>query len=247
MSQLTETTIQPDKTKSILIVLPTYNEIENLPSLVKAIRLHLPVADILVVDDNSPDGTGTWCDKKRKDEPKLACLHRAKKNGLGEATLAGLAYALEREYTVVITMDADFSHNPALLPAIVKPVLQGAADVVIGSRYCEGGGIEGWPWYRKFTSILVNKAARGLLKLPTTDCSGAFRAYSVPLLRRMKLQTIQAVGYSYLQEILFQLKKSGASFYEVPIVFQDRFAGKSKLGLREAFRTLRTLTRLKYS
>ncbi|MEO8498975.1 MAG: polyprenol monophosphomannose synthase, partial [Planctomycetota bacterium] len=168
-----------------LVVVATYNEIENLPRLVDEVFQHAPDVDLLVIDDNSPDGTGDWCDEHTRHEPRLACLHRPGKLGLGSAAIAGFQYAIEREYEFVVTMDADFSHQPKHLPALrvgVEP--EGAAfDVMIGSRYVAGGGIAGWPLYRRLMSRTINTYARWLLGLHVNDCSGAFRCYRVSKLR----------------------------------------------------------------
>ena len=229
---------------STLVALATYNERDNLPALVDDVLNVLPSADILVVDDNSPDGTGRWCDARAADEPRLACMHRPEKQGLGSATIAAMRHAMADGYEIVTTMDADFSHDPAELPRLVSALREDDADVAIGSRYCEGGKIDGWPFHRRVASRLVNAVARRLLKLPTHDCSGAFRAYRVDVLKRIDLDAIRASGYAYLEEILCHLTAVGAKFTEVPITFRDRRAGRSKLGAGEAVRTLATILRL---
>lgn len=226
----------------ILVVLATYNEIETLPALVDEILRVLPGADLLVIDDNSPDGTGVWCDQRAELEPRLRCLHRAGKLGLGSATIKGMNWALERSYDVVITMDADWSHDPSHLPELVRAI--GTADVAVGSRYCVGGGIEGWPLSRRVMSRWMNRLSRLTLRLPVRDSSGAFRAYRAGALRKIALDTIQATGYSYLEEILWKLHRAGATFAEVPITFHERRAGKSKISLGEATAKLSTLFRL---
>jgi dolichol-phosphate mannosyltransferase len=216
----------------VLVTLATYNEIETLPSLVDEIERVLLDANVLVVDDNSPDGTGAWCDERAKTDPRVACLHRPGKQGLGSATVAGIRWALSREYGVVVTMDADWSHDPQYLPALVKATER--ADVAIGSRYCAGGGIEGWPLYRRIMSRAMNCLSRRMLRLPVADSSGAFRAYRANMLRTDALEQVQSAGYSYLEEILWQLRRAGATFEEVPISFRERRAGRSKISLGEA-------------
>jgi dolichol-phosphate mannosyltransferase len=201
----------------VLVVLATYNEIENLPGLVDAIEQALPDADILVIDDNSPDGTGRWCDERAVADGRLHCLHRKAKEGLGSATLVGLRWALEREDEVVVTMDADWSHDPQYLPELVKGAE--SADVAIGSRYCVGGAIEGWPIYRRVVSRAMNGLTRLALRTPIRDASGAFRAYRSTALRRIDLSQVQATGYSYLEEIVWHLYRAGCTFVEVPITF----------------------------
>ena len=225
-----------------LVALATYNEIENLPGLVDEILRVLPGADVLVVDDNSPDGTGDWCDERATTEPRLRCLHRPAKQGLGSATLAAIRFALDHQYDVFVTLDADWSHDPRYLPELVGATER--ADVAVGSRYCAGGSIEGWPWHRRFLSRLVNGLSGVLLRLPVRDTSGAFRAYRVAKLREIDLSKIQATGYAYLEEILWQLHQAGAAFAEVPIMFHQRRAGESKVNVREAAAKIQTLLRL---
>jgi dolichol-phosphate mannosyltransferase len=225
-----------------LVILATYNEIENLPGLVDEILRVLPDADVLVIDDNSPDGTGRWCDEQAQREPRLKCLHRAGKLGLGTAAILGLRQAMDDGYEIVITMDADWSHDPKYLTALRNATE--SADVAIGSRYCAGGGIEGWPLRRRLMSRYINVLTRRMLHLPVRDASGAFRAYRATALRRINLPDIRATGYAYLEEILWALNRSGATFVEVPIVFRDRRAGTSKINLREATAKISTLARL---
>jgi dolichol-phosphate mannosyltransferase len=225
-----------------LVALATFNEIENLPALVDEILRVLPDADVLVIDDNSPDGTGLWCDERSATEPRLHCLHRPSKQGLGSATLAGARWALEKSYDLFITMDADWSHDPQHLPELVRGTDD--VDVVIGSRYCPGGAIEGWPVHRRLLSRCVNGLSRRLLRLRIRDASGAFRAYRTSALRKIDVAQIQSAGYSYLEEIVWQLGRSGATFAEVPITFRERRAGKSKINLAEGLAKLATLRRL---
>ena len=229
-------------TTRILVALATYNEIENLPGLIDAILRVLPTADLLVVDDNSPDGSGRWCDERAASEPRLSCLHRAGKLGLGSATLAAIRYAVAHDYDVIVTMDADWSHDPAHLSALVAATEQ--ADVAIGSRYVEGGAIESWPQHRRLLSRAMNRLSRTMLQLPIHDTSGAYRAYRVAKLREINLDEIRAVGYAYLEEILWHLAQGDAIFAEVPITFHQRRAGRSKVSLREAAGKLATLVRL---
>jgi dolichol-phosphate mannosyltransferase len=225
-----------------LVVLATYNEIENLPLLVEAIGESLPDADLLVIDDNSPDGTGDWCDQYAKTDSRMHCLHRAGKLGLGSAAIEGFRWALERSYRRILTMDADFSHPPDRLPALLAGLER--ADVTIGSRYCPGGAIEGWPFSRRLMSRLVNTAARWMLGLPVKDCSGAFRGYRAEILGRLEFDELKATGYAYLEEILWHLKRAGARFHETPITFTDRVRGQSKINWREAIGAVRVLCSL---
>jgi dolichol-phosphate mannosyltransferase len=226
----------------ILVALATYNEIENLPSLVEAIRAHLPDADVLVVDDNSPDGTGQWCDEFASTHAWFSAIHRAGKLGLGSATWAAMQAAIDRGYDVLVTLDADWSHPPERLPALVAATAH--ADVAIGSRYCPGGSIEGWPTSRRIVSRVMNRATRVALGMPVRDASGACRAYRVDLLRRLDFSQLTETGYAYLEEILWHLAKLGARFAEVPIAFTDRRAGASKVHAGEVVGKARVLARL---
>lgn len=230
-----------------LVAIATYNEIENLPQLIAAVRQYAPDADILVTDDNSPDGTGRWCDEQAAIDPRLHVLHRPGKLGLGSAIVAGLKYAVENRYEFVVTMDADLSHDPRHLPEILAAMHDKSrpADVVIGSRYVAGGGIEGWPLYRKVMSRWVNWYARWILNLQPYDCSGAYRCYRVAKLEAINFDTIQSRGYSLLEEILWLLQCQGAIMREVPITFVDRASGKSKISYREAWQLFWILFRLR--
>jgi dolichol-phosphate mannosyltransferase len=229
-------------TSRTLVALATYNEIENLPSLTAAILDSLPNADLLVVDDNSPDGTGVWCDRQSEAQPRLRCIHRANKQGLGSAALAAIRYAIDRDYEVLVTLDADWSHDPRYLPELLAALDH--ADVAIGSRYCPGGSVEGWPWQRRLMSRTLNALSGALLRLPVRDTSGAFRAYRTAALQKLDLERLQGRGYDYLEESAWRLNRAGAKFAEVPITFRERRAGRSKIDAREAVSKLRTLFRL---
>lgn len=226
----------------LLVALATYNEIETLPTLLAAIHTHVPFAHVIVVDDNSPDGTGSWCDDYARANSWFSVKHRTGKLGLGSATWAAMRYAIERGYEVVATLDADWSHPPDRLPALVEATV--GADVAIGSRYCNGGSIEGWGGTRRVVSTLMNRATRLTLGLPVHDASGAFRAYRVEALRRINFDALTADGYAYLEEILWHLHQRGARFAEVPICFADRRAGASKVHAGEAVGKARLLARL---
>ncbi len=219
----------------------TYNEIENLPTLVDAILKHAPEVDVLVVDDNSPDGTGKWCDERSSTEPRLHCLHREGKLGLGSAIVAGMKYAIDHGYQFLVNMDADFSHDPKYLPEIIGGMTRGGhadVDVMIGSRYVPGGQIEGWPLKRYFMSRSINLYARWLLGLRPRDCSGGYRCYRVCRLARLDFTKLRSRGYSFQQEVLWRLKQQGCRLDETPIVFVNRTKGSSKINLRESFRAL---------
>ncbi len=226
----------------LLVALATYNEIENLPSLVAAIRTQLPDADVLVVDDNSPDGTGRWCDEEAARSPWFTVIHRAGKLGLGSATWAAMQAAIDRGYDRLITLDADWSHPPEALPRLLAAAEN--ADVVIGSRYVAGATIEGWPVSRRAVSAVMNLATRVALALPLRDASTACRLYRVDVLRKLDFTQLTATGYAYLEEIVWQLHSCGARFAEVPIAFTDRRAGASKVNLGEAWGKVAVLARL---
>jgi len=236
-----------DDHDSTLVALATYNERESLPPLVDEILRHAPDVHVLVVDDNSPDGTGQWCDERAKADARLHCLHRPGKLGLGTATLDAFRYSLAHNYTYVVMMDADFSHHPRYLPALRAAMNPGPGervDVAIGSRYVPGGGTEGWPLRRRWMSRGVNLYARLLLGLTPRDCSGAFRCYRTETLRQVPLDRVRSRGYSFQEEILWHLKRAGARFEEIPIVFTDRRLGQSKINLGEAWAALRIILML---
>lgn len=224
----------PLKFQSVLIVIATYNELENLPRLVLELFDLLPDSTVLVIDDASPDGTGAWCDSARETYPKLEVLHRTGKLGLGSAALTGLRSAIERNFEFVATLDADFSHDPRNLLELLNSVnrLENQnIGVAIGSRYVSGGRIEGWPWYRKIVSRVVNMYSRRLLSLPTQDNSGALRVYRISSLKKIDLEKVHSEGYGYLEEILYLLRRAGVAMTELPITFRDRERGKSKTSL----------------
>lgn len=229
-----------------LILIATYNEVENLPRLVGEIRGVAPQCDFLVVDDNSPDGTGQWCAQQAAADQRFHVLHRPGKLGLGTALIAGLQYAEQNGYEWVLNMDADFSHHPRHLPELLGlawDTAGPAADVVIGSRYTRGGRVEGWPLRRRVMSRLVNWYARGLLSLSVRDCSGAFRCYRTAALRQVDLAACRSRGYAFLEELLWHLQRSGARLVETPIVFADRRQGLSKINSREAVLALWVILR----
>jgi len=228
-----------------LLALATYNERENLRPLVEAI-LGLGIAglDILVVDDNSPDGTGQLADELAAAHANLQVLHRAGKLGLGTAHVAAMRHAIERGYEFLVTMDADFSHDPAYLPAILAR--RDDADLVIGSRYVPGGGVRNWGRVRRLMSWGANAYVRLLLGLRPRDCSGAYKCYRVALLRRVDLGGIVARGYAFQEEITWRLQLLGARIAEVPIIFEDRRLGRTKMSWREAVGLFTTVLRLRW-
>lgn len=227
---------------SLLVSLCTYNEAENLPLLVPRILEVVPQAHVLVIDDNSPDGTGKLADELATKDSRIKVLHRTGKLGLGTATLAAFQYAADHGYEFVLNLDADFSHPPESIPDLLN--LAPEADVVIGSRYIPGGSIEGWGPKRHFMSQGVNFYSRLLLRLPTRDCSGAFRLYRVSLLKQLDWSKIRGKGYAFQEEILYRCRRVGGRFRETPIRFVDRRYGSSKINLKEAMIALWVILRL---
>lgn len=221
----------------LLIIVATYNERENIPNLVEQLEELLPTADLLVIDDGSPDGTGKWCDWRIKTDSRLNVIHRAGKMGLGSATITGFEYGLEHEppYDLLATMDADFSHDPKSLVQLVE-FLESDIDHefggAIGSRYVPGGGIENWPLLRHASSRAVNIFARVLLGLKTKDNSGAFRVYRASTLTSIDVGKIESASFAYLEEILWRIRKNGIAMKELPITFRDREHGASKTSLK---------------
>ena len=226
-----------------LISLATYNERENLPILTAQIFEFASDVDILVIDDSSPDGTADWVEEQMRNNPRFKLIKRSGKLGLGTAVLAAVDYAVQNNYDFLINMDADLSHPPRFLPAIRSKAEEGF-DVVIGSRYIPGGNIEGWSLSRRLMSRSINIYARWLLNLNTRDNSGSFRCYRTTLLSRLDPKSILSSGYSFFEEILFRLRKLGGTFTEIPITFEERRIGQSKLNMKEAFTALWLLMRI---
>ncbi len=217
-----------------LVVLPTYDEAENILPLSELVLAVAPGLDVVVVDDNSPDGTGDLVAERARTETRLHLIRRAGKLGLGTAYLAGFRYGLEHGFDQVFTMDADFSHNPKYIPRMLEEMER--HDVVIGSRYVPGGGIENWPVHRRILSAFANFYARTLLRLPVHDCTAGFRCYSADVLETVEPFDIKASGYSFLEEMAFRVCRCGFSVGEVPIVFENRRAGSSKIDSPEIYR-----------
>jgi len=230
-----------------LVALTTYNELENLPTLVDEIFCHAPQADVLVVDDSSPDGTGDWVRTRAASEPRLKLLARPGKQGQGSAVVAGLRYAVEQGYDYVVTMDADFSHHPRYIPRLLQGLMAGgeqAFDVMIGSRYVPAGRVEGWPLRRRLMSRAVNVYTRLLLRMRTRDCSGGFRGYRVARLAELDFGDLVSTGYSFHEEFLWRVMRHGCRVGETPIVFVDRVRGHSKINMHEARIALRVIFQL---
>ncbi len=232
----------------LTVVVPTYNEAGNLPRLVeRLLALPLPGLSILVADDNSPDGTWKIVEDMGATDPRIKLLRRSGKLGLGTATIAGMKYGIEHGYDYLLNMDADFSHHPRHLPAIIAGMEDPAAgpvDVMIGSRYVKGGGVVNWPLKRKLMSRGVNLYARTLLGLRTHDCSGSYRCYRVTTLSKVDFESVISRGYSFQEEILWRLKRVGARMRETPITFADREQGQSKINSQEAKNAVKIIAQL---
>jgi dolichol-phosphate mannosyltransferase len=211
-----------------LVVIPTYNESENIERMLHRVHECLPGAGVLVVDDGSPDGTADLVTRVAVGLPDVYLLSRAGKSGLGSAYRAGFAWGLERGYDVCIEIDADFSHDPAALPSLLAPLDEGF-DVSIGSRYVEGGSIPNWAWHRHLLSRGGNTYASAVLGLGVADSTAGYRAYSADILRRLDLDRIRAEGYGFQIEMTYRARQHGAAITEVPISFVDREAGDSKM------------------
>jgi dolichol-phosphate mannosyltransferase len=211
-----------------LVVIPTYNESENIERMLHRIHECLPGAGVLVVDDGSPDGTADLVKRVAGELSDVHLLSRTEKSGLGSAYRAGFAWGLERGYDVCIEIDADFSHDPAALPSLVAPLGEGV-DVAIGSRYVEGGSIPNWAWHRHLLSRGGNAYASAVLGLGVSDSTAGYRAYSAGILRQLDLDRIRAEGYGFQIEMTYRAIQHGASVTEVPISFVDRAAGESKM------------------
>jgi dolichol-phosphate mannosyltransferase len=213
-----------------LVVIPTYNESENIDRVLRRVRGALPDATVLVVDDGSPDGTGDIAEKVGTEIGNIELLRRTEKSGLGSAYRAGFRWGLDRGFDVCIEMDADLSHDPDALPDLVAPLGKGF-ELVIGSRYVPGGSIPNWAWHRRLLSRGGNVYASTLLGLGVTDSTSGFRAYSASVLNRIALDNIRAEGYGFQIEMTYQAKRAGAPIVEVPIRFVDRTEGESKMSM----------------
>jgi dolichol-phosphate mannosyltransferase len=211
----------------VVVIIPTYNELDNLEDIVSRTRRAVPDADILVVDDNSPDGTGELAEKFALTDDHVRVLHRTQKAGLGAAYLAGFDWALGRGYEVMVEMDADGSHDPAELPAMLTAL--GNADLVVGSRWVTGGTVRNWPRSREILSRGGNAYARIMLRLSVHDATGGYRAYRAATLRRIGLDEVRSQGYCFQIELTLRTARAGLTIAEVPITFTERARGTSKM------------------
>ncbi|MDH6707428.1 dolichol-phosphate mannosyltransferase [Kitasatospora sp. MAA19] len=218
----------------VVVVVPTYNERENLPVLAGLLAdLPVPNLHLLVVDDNSPDGTGEIADKLAADSGgTVGVLHRTEKNGLGRAYLAGMARALDEDADIVVQMDADLSHPASAIPAMVQALADDATAVVLGSRYVPGGSTAAeWPWHRKALSAWANLYVNTILGLGVRDATAGFKAWRASTLRAIDLPTVQSSGYSFQVEMNYRVVKRGLTIREVPIRFEERIEGASKMSI----------------
>jgi len=212
----------------VLVIVPTYEEVHNLASIVERLLAAVPAVHVLVVDDNSPDGTGAWAQERALTEPRLSVMHRSGKQGLGAAYLAAFAWALERGYDVVCEMDADGSHAPEQLGGLLEAVA-GGADLAIGSRWVRGGEVRNWPWTRKLLSRGGNAYVRLVLGVPLQDATGGFRAYRRTVLDALPLDGVASQGYCFQVDLVWQAWRAGRRVVEVPITFVERERGESKM------------------
>jgi dolichol-phosphate mannosyltransferase len=211
-----------------LVCIPTYNEAENVEPITQAVLKAEPRVDILIVDDNSPDGTGKIADTLAAKEPRIRVLHREKKEGLGRAYLAAFRWALEQGYTYIIEMDADFSHDPRYLPTLLDAAEAGA-DLVLGSRYITGGGTVNWGIGRQILSRGGSLYARTILGVGIHDLTGGFKCFHRRVLESIDLDLVQSTGYAFQIELTYRTIKKGFTLREIPIVFEDRRVGQSKM------------------
>lgn len=228
------------------IVLPTYEEAENLPGIAGAILAALPAATLLVVDDNSPDGTGRLADELAATNPRIRVRHRPGKAGLGRAYLDGFRVALDAGATSVVQMDADWSHDPGALPALVAPIADDRADLVIGSRYVRGGRVLDWGLGRRLISRFGSIFAGTVLGLRPHDLTGGFKAWRASTLAAIPFDGVHAGGYVFQIEMTHRASRAGARISEVPITFQDRRVGSSKMSRRIIVEALVVVVRLRW-
>ena len=228
---------------SALVIIPTYQEAENIADVLGRVREAAPDAAILVVDDGSPDGTADLAEQTGAALGQIDVLRRASKSGLGPSYRAGFAWGLERGHDVLLEMDADLSHDPATLPALIEAVTTGGADLAIGSRYIPGGAVPGWPAHRRQLSQWGNRYVGFMLRMPVRDATAGFRAYTAEILEKVGLDQVRADGYGFQIEMAYEVAKAGGTIVEIPIVFRDRLRGVSKMHLNIVTEALWLVTR----
>ena len=214
---------------SPLVVIPTYQEAENIVDVLERVRASVPDAGVLVVDDGSPDGTADLAAGVGERLGGIEVMRRAEKSGLGPSYRAGFAWGLERGHDVLIEMDADLSHDPAVLPELIRTVASGEADLAIGSRYVPGGSVPGWPKHRLLLSQWGNRYVSLLLQIPVRDATAGFRAYTAEIVEKVGMDRVRADGYGFQIEMAYEVAKAGGTIREVPITFRDRVRGVSKM------------------
>ena len=212
-----------------LVVLPTYQEAENIRDVLERIRAAVPEAHVLVVDDGSPDGTADLAEAVGGELGGIDILRRTEKSGLGPAYRAGFAWGIERAYDVLVEMDADLSHDPLVLPDLIGALDRQDADLAIGSRYVPGGAVPGWPTNRRVLSQWGNRYISLMLKLPVRDATAGFRAYRTAIVEKIGLERVRADGYGFQIEMVYEVTKAGGQVTEIPITFRDRTRGVSKM------------------
>jgi dolichol-phosphate mannosyltransferase len=242
----TEPSVAPLLGRGTWVVLPTYNEADNVRTISAAILDVLPGATLLVVDDGSPDGTGSIADELGAADPRIKVRHRAAKQGLGRAYLDGFGVALAGGAAVVVQMDADWSHDPTALPSLIGPIVDDGADLVIGSRYTAGGGVVDWGIGRRLISRGGSLFAKGVLRLGPSDLTGGFKAWRAEALAAIPFEGVHAGGYVFQIEMTFRASRGGARIREVPITFRDRRVGQSKMSRRIVVEALVVVVTLRF-
>ena len=233
---------------SVVVIIPTYNELETLPEAVKAVRSAVPDANILIVDDNSPDGTGATADALARVDPFVHVLHRAEKTGLGDAYLAGFDWALEHGFEIIVEMDADGSHPAdrlsALIGAVSEPTVPGAhyPGLAIGSRWVKGGSVVNWPARRLFLSRGANTYARIALNIDVKDSTAGFRAFRAEVLRGIHLEEVNSHGYCFQIDLTLRVLDAGYTVVELPIEFKERETGESKMSKNIVMEAMKAVT-----
>ena len=230
--------------KRTLVIVPTYNERENVPTLVQQIFSIVPEVDVLLIDDNSPDATAKCAEELFGNDPRFSIMRRMGRRGLGRSYAEGYLYALNRGYMLMVQMDADFSHDPKSLPDLIKA--SDTAEVVVGSRYCEGGRVRNWPRRRRFLSRFANYYVALITGLKVQDATSGFRCFSSSALETILDKPVLSEGYAFQVETLYRASKAELSIVEVPITFVDRQRGKSKISRRVLFESMLMPWRLRF-
>jgi dolichol-phosphate mannosyltransferase len=228
-SDIQETTSEQAGDLRVLVIIPTYNESENLEKIVGRVQAAAPQAHILVADDNSPDGTGKIADRLAADDERVHVLHRAGKEGLGKAYLAGFAWGIEAGYDVIVEMDADGSHRPEDFPALLEAFIREDADLVLGSRYVKGGKTVNWPWHRQMISRTGNTWVRLVTGMRLKDATGGYRLFRRTTLEKIDLSSVESAGYTFQVDLAWRTTRAGLKVVEVPITFVERELGTSKM------------------